>query len=184
MLERETKHVAVPDQLLLGAASIRGCSSLCLPTSDQSRKTEEWLPTVLCRFIILKPHFQHVFSISPKTQLSGFHYLCFILESNVFCSLGKRERQVSPRIAMLCCVGFLQKLRGQGNHIPSGGHLTWQVFKSIKFAVCICPLVQHWLCALKRYKIKGTRSLPLKIFQLNKADKQSQQCSNARQIFF
>lgn len=33
-------------------------------------------------------HSPHMFSISCKTWISGFHYLCFVLEYNVFYSLG------------------------------------------------------------------------------------------------
>lgn len=50
--------------------------------------------------------FLSFFPISCKTWISGFHYLCFVLEYNVFYSRGKCRREQERECVSLCAFYF------------------------------------------------------------------------------
>lgn len=123
-----------------------------------------------------------MFSIARKTWLSGFHYLCFILEYNVFYSLGKGGncKQASKSVS-ICFLCFHQKKEGWESQETSDGRLASDSFKSITdspdiyWAPTLCTQRER----IKRWPPCGPCSLVI----CNWMKQTGSQHHNRRQIF-
>lgn len=110
-----------------------------------------------------------MFSISHKTWLSGFHYLCFILEFNVFLLPGEgRGMQASQwECECVCFLCFHQKKERWEGQETSDSKLAFDsIIESsrIYWALTLCMQIN-------RIKIWPTYGLCCSNLQLNEADK-------------
>jgi hypothetical protein len=73
-----------------------------------------------------------MFPISCKTWISGFHYLCFVLEYNVFYSLGKCGREQAREYVSLYAFYFsVRRKKAKKAKKPGIQSQLWNYCRSI-----------------------------------------------------